>query len=183
MDDRNDRTKNKGYRLRCEVVDYLVKELKFDGYNGTSTPFYMGLFDNEQYAMATFDNNKFAICVRENETTKRSYDEHLLNVMNNEEVPNPNINTNEHIDKIDIFSMLHELGHRYNNLTKTYDNDYEESIIKLQTAYNRKLISKNDYFSSYRKIPQERDADLFACELMKNKSFMKKLCEYINNKK
>lgn len=183
MDDKNDRAMNKGYKLRCEVVDYLVKELKFNDYDGTSTPFYMGVLDTEQYAMATFDNNKFAICVRENETTKRSYDKHLLEVMNKEEVPEPNINVNEHIDKIDIFAMLHELGHRYNVLTKIYDNDYEESVIKLQTAYNRALISKNDYYTLYREIPQERDADLFACELMKNKSFMKKLCEYINNKK
>ena len=183
MNDKTDRNMNKGYELRCKVVDYLVKELKFDDYDGTSTPYHIGMSDEEHYAMVTFDDNNFAICVRANETTKRSYDEQLLKVMNNEEVPNLNINTNEHIDKIDIFAILHELGHRYYNLTKTYDNDYEKSVINLQVAYNRDLISKNDYHSSYRQIPQERDADLFACEMMKNKTFMKKLCKYINKQK
>lgn len=182
MDDKNDRTKNKGYRLRCEVVDYLVKELKFDGYNGTSTPFHMGLFDDNTYAMGVLDNNKFEICVRKSETTKRSYDEYLLSVMNNEEVPDPNINVNEHIDKIDIFAILHELGHRHCSLTKEYKNDYVDDVFELQREFTCGRISKNEYFKEYRYIPQERDADLFACTLMKNKSFMKKLCEYINEK-
>lgn len=174
--------KAKGFKLRCEVVDYLVKELKFNDFHGTTTPCSYGM-DEDLYAILTLFNDDFAICVRENEGIDKVYDDRLLKIMNEENVPDPNIITNKHIDKVDIFSILHELGHRHCSLTKEYKNDYVDDVFELQREFTAGRISKNEYFKEYRYIPQERDADLFACELMKNKTFMKKLCEYINNKK
>lgn len=172
---------DKGYKIRSEIVDYLVKELKFNDFHGTSTPYHVGV-RQDMYAMLTLTNGNFMICVRESEGVKRSYDKNLLDVMNEEEVPEPNIVPNEYVDKIDVFSMLHELGHRYYQLTKEYENDYDNDVLKLQEEYACGMIGRTNYFKKYRHIPQERDADLFACKLMKNKSFMKKLCKYINKK-
>lgn len=173
--------KNKGFEIRCELVDYLVKELKFVDYYGTTAPKKIGM-NKEMYAMLTLTNDEFMVCVRESENTNRSYDNNLLDVMNEENVPNPNIIENKHIDKIDIFAILHELGHRHNDLTKQYENDYIDDVLRLQEDFMDNSITKNEYYKQYRHIPQERDADLYACELMKNKSFMKKLCKYINEK-
>ena len=173
--------KNKGYELRCELVDYLVKELKFINYYGTTTPTDFNM-NKEMYAMLTLHNDEFMICVRENENTNRSYDNNILDVMNEENVPNPNIITNKHIDKIDIFAILHELGHRHNDLVKEYEKDYCDEIIRLQEDLIDRSIDESEYYKQYRRIPQERDADLYACNMMKNKAFMKKLCKYINEK-
>ena len=174
-------SKNEGYELRCELVDYLVKELKFINYHGAAAPKNIGM-NKEMYAMLTLNNDEFMICVRENENTNRSYDNDILNVMYEENVPNPNIITNKHIDKIDIFAILHELGHRYNDLTKEYETDYCDEVLRLQEDFVDRSIDESEYYKQYRHIPQERDADLFACNMMKNKSFMRKLCKYINEK-
>ena len=172
---------NKGFKLRSEIVDYLVKELKFIDYQGTTAPMDIGM-KQEMYAMLTLRNDDFMICVRESENTNRTYDNDILNVMNEENVPNPNIVTNKHIDKIDVFAILHELGHRHNNLIKEYETDYCDELLRLQEDFMDNSITESEYNQQYRHIPQERDADLFACELMKNESFMKKLCKYINEK-
>lgn len=173
--------KNKGFEIRCEMVDYLVKELKFVDYYGTTAPKKIGM-NKEMYAMLTLTNNEFMVCVRESENTNRSYDNNLLDVMNEENVPNPNIIENKHIDKIDIFAILHELGHRHYDLIKEYETDYCDELLRLQEDLADNSITESEYNQQYRHIPQERDADLFACEMMKNKSFMKKLCKYINEK-
>lgn len=173
--------KNKGFEIRCELVDYLVKELKFVDYYGTTAPKKIGM-NKEMYAMLTLTNNEFMVCVRESENTNRSYDNNLLDVMNEENVPNPNIIENKHIDKIDIFAILHELGHRHYDLTKQYEIDYCDELLRLQEDLADNSITESEYNQQYRRIPQERDADLFACGLMKNKTFMKKLCKYINEK-
>lgn len=175
------KNKIKGYKLRCEIVDYLVKELKFNDFHGTTTPVHYGM-DEDLYAMLTLSNDDFAICVRESEGVDKVYDDRLLKIMNEENVPDPNIITNKHIDKVDIFSILHELGHRHNDLTIEYERDYDEEVINLEMYLRQGLITENEMRRLYRRIPQERDADLYACTLMKNKSFMKKLCEYINEK-
>lgn len=173
--------KNKGFEIRCELVDYLVKELKFVDYYGTTAPKKIGM-NKEMYAMLTLTNDEFMVCVRESENTNRSYDNNLLDVMNEENVPNPNIIENKHIDKIDIFAILHELGHRHYDLIKEYETDYCDELLRLQEDLADNSITESEYNQQYRHIPQERDADLFACEMMKNKSFMKKLCKYINEK-
>lgn len=173
--------KNKGFEIRCELVDYLVKELKFVDYYGTIAPTHMNM-NKEMYAMCTLYNDEFIVCVRESETTNRKYDNDILNVMNEENVPTPNIIKNKHIDKIDIFAILHELGHRHYDLTKEYEIDYTDEVLRLQEDLMDKSITESEYNQQYRHIPQERDADLFACGLMKNKSFMRKLCDYINKK-
>lgn len=174
-----DNTKNKGYELRCEIVDYLVKELKFNDFHGTTTPCSYGM-NEDLYAMLTLHNDEFMICVRESKNMHKSYDNDISNVMYEENVPNPNIITNKHIDKIDIFAILHELGHRHYDLTKEYENDYCDDVLRLEEDLIDKSIDESEYHKQYRRIPQERDADLYACTLMKNKSFMKKLCKYIN---
>lgn len=173
--------KNKGFEIRCEMVDYLVKELKFVDYYGTTAPKKIGM-NKEMYAMLTLTNNEFIVCVRESETTNRKYDNDILNVMNEENVPNPNIIENKHIDKIDIFAILHELGHRHYDLIKEYETDYCDELLRLQEDLADNSITESEYNQQYRHIPQERDADLFACSIMKNKPFMKKLCDYINKK-
>lgn len=173
--------KNKGFEIRCELVDYLVKELKFNDFHGTTAPRYMDI-NEEMYAMLILRDDEFMICVRENENTNRTYDNILLDVMNEENVPEPNIVTNKHIDKIDVFAILHELGHRHYDLTKEYEKDYCDEILRLQEDLADNSITESEYNQQYRHIPQERDADLFACGLMKNKTFMKKLCDYINKK-
>lgn len=173
--------KNKGFQLRSEIVNYLVKELKFNDFRGTTTPVHYGM-DEDLYAILTLSNDDFAICVRENEGVKKVYDEKLSKIMNEENVPEPNIIENEYVDKVDIFSILHELGHRHNDLTKEYENDYDVEILTLEVYLKEGLITENEMRRLYRHIPQERDADLYACEMMKNKAFMKKLCKYINEK-
>ena len=173
--------KTKGYELRCEIVNYLVKELKFNDFHGTTTPVHYGM-DEDLYAILTLSNDGFAICVRANEDIEKVYDDRLLKIMNEENVPDPSIIKNNYIDKVDIFSMLHELGHRHNDLTKEYENDYDVEIIALEAYLRQGLITENEMRRLYRRIPQERDADLYACKLMKNKAFMKKLCKYINEK-
>ena len=171
--------KAKGFKLRCEIVDYLVKELKFNDFHGTTTPCSYGM-DEDLYAILTLSNDDFAICVRESEGVEKVYDDRLSKIMNEENVPDPNIITNKHIDKVDIFSILHELGHRHNDITKEYANDYDVEVINLEVYLKYGLITENEMRRLYRRIPQERDADLYACNMMKNKAFMKKLCEYIN---
>ena len=173
--------KAKGFKLRCEVVDYLVKELKFNDFHGTTTPVHYGM-DGDIYAIVTLSNDDFAICVRENEGIEKVYDDRLSKIMDEENVPDPNIIVNAYIDKEDIFSILHELGHRHNDLTIEYENDYDEEVINLEMYLRYGLITENEMRRLYRRIPQERDADLYACEMMKNKGFMKKLCKYINEK-
>lgn len=173
--------KAKGFKLRCEVVDYLVKELKFNDFHGTTTPVHYGM-DGDIYAILTLSNDDFAICVRETEGIAKVYDDKLSRIMNEENVPEPNVIANEYIDKVDIFSILHELGHRHNDLTKEYKNDYDVEVITLEAYLRQGLITENEMRRLYRRIPQERDADLYACEMMKNKAFMKKLCKYINEK-
>lgn len=175
------KNKIKGYELRCEVVDYLVKELKFNDFHGTTTPCSYGM-DEDLYAILTLSNDDFAICVRESEGVDKVYDDRLLKIMNEENVPDPNIITNKHIDKVDIFSILHELGHRHNDLTIEYENDYDEEVMNLEMYLRYGLITETEMRRLYRRIPQERDADLYACEMMKNKAFMKKLCKHINEK-
>ena len=41
--------KNNGFKLRCEIVDFLVKELKFNDFRGTTTPMHYGM-DEDLYA-------------------------------------------------------------------------------------------------------------------------------------
>lgn len=173
--------RDKGFKLRCEIVDYLVKELKFNNYYGTSTPCNYGM-DEDLYAIATLSDNDFVICVRESEGITKMYDDKLSKIMNEENVPDPSIIENEYVDKVDIFSILHELGHRHNDLTKEYENDYDDEILNLEMYLRYGLITENEMRRLYRRVPQERDADLYACEMMKNKAFMKKLCKYINEK-
>lgn len=173
--------KDKGFKLRSEIVDYLVKELKFNDFHGTSTPCNYGM-DEDLYAIVTLSDDDFVICVRESDGIEKVYDEKLLRIMDEENVPDPNIITNEYIDKVDIFSILHELGHRHNDLTKEYENDYDVEILTLEVYLKEGLITENEMRRLYRRVPQERDADLYACEMMKNKAFMKKLCKYINEK-
>lgn len=173
--------RDKGFKLRSEIVDYLVKELKFNDFHGTTTPVHYGM-DEDLYAILTLSNDDFAICVRESEGVKKIYDDRLSRIMNEENVPEPNIIKNAYVDKVDIFSILHELGHRHNDLTKEYENDYDVEILTLEVYLKEGLITENEMRRLYRRIPQERDADLYACALMKNKSFMKKLCEFINEK-
>lgn len=173
--------KAKGFKLRCEIVDYLVKELKFNDFHGTTTPCSYGM-DEDLYAILTLSNDDFAICVRESEGVDKVYDDRLLKIMNEENVPDPNIITNKHIDKVDIFSILHELGHRHNDLTIEYERDYDEEVINLEMYLRQGLITEDEMRRLYRRIPQERDADLYACNMMKNKGFMRKLCKYINEK-
>lgn len=173
--------KTKGYKLRCEIVDYLVKELKFNDFYGTTTPCSYGM-DEDLYAIVTLTDDDFVICVRESEPIEKVYDDKLSKIMNEENVPDPNIIANAYVDKVDIFSILHELGHRHNDLTKEYENDYDVEVINLEVYLKYGLITENEMRRLYRRIPQERDADLYACTLMKNKSFMKKLCKFINEK-
>ena len=173
--------KTKGFKLRCEIVDYLVKELKFNDFHGTTTPCSYGM-DEDLYAILTLSNDDFAICVRESEDIQKVYDDRLLKIMNEENVPDPNIITNKHIDKVDVFSILHELGHRHYDLTKEYENDYDVEVINLEVYLKYGLITEDEMRRLYRHIPQERDADLYACNMLKNKAFMKKLCKYINEK-
>lgn len=174
--------RDKGFKLRSEIVDYLVKELKFNDFHGTSTPCNYGM-DEDLYAITTLSDNDFVICVRESEGVKKIYDDKLSKIMNEENVPDPSIIENEYVDKVDIFSILHELGHRHNDLTKEYENDYDVEILTLEVYLKEGLITENEMRRLYRRVPQERDADLYACEMMKNKTFMKKLCEFINEKK
>lgn len=176
-----DNKKTQGFKLRCEIVDYLVKELKFNDFRGATTPVHYGV-DEDLYAILTLSNDDFAICVRESDGVKKFYDDKLSKIMNEENVPDPSIIENAYVDKVDIFSILHELGHRHNDLTKEYENDYDEEILTLEVYLREGLITENEMRRLYRRVPQERDADLYACTLMKNKSFMKKLCEYINEK-
>lgn len=176
-----DNKRDKGFKLRSEIVDYLVKELKFNDFHGTTTPVHYGM-DEDLYAILTLSNDDFVICVRESEGVKKVYDDKLSKIMNEENVPEPNIIENEYVDKVDIFSILHELGHRHNDLTKEYENDYDVEILTLEVYLKEGLITENEMRRLYRRVPQERDADLYACEMMKNKSFMKKLCEFINEK-
>lgn len=173
--------RDKGFKLRSEIVDYLVKELKFNDFHGTTTPVHYGM-DEDLYAILTLSNDDFVICVRESEGVKKVYDDKLSKIMNEENVPEPNIIENEYVDKVDIFSILHELGHRHNDLTKEYENDYDVEILTLEVYLKEGLITENEMRRLYRRVPQERDADLYACEMMKNKAFMKKLCKYINEK-
>ena len=174
--------KNNGFKLRCEIVDFLVKELKFNDFRGTTTPMRYGM-DEDLYAILTLSNDDFAICVRASEDITKVYDDRLSKIMDEENVPDPNIAENEYVDKVDIFSILHELGHRHNDLTIEYENDYDEEVMNLEMYLRYGLITETEMRRLYRRIPQERDADLYACKMMKDKSFMKKLCKYINNKK
>lgn len=62
--------KTKGYKLRCEIVDYLVKELKFNDFYGTTTPCSYGM-DEDLYAIVTLTDDDFVVCVRESEDIKK----------------------------------------------------------------------------------------------------------------
>lgn len=77
-----------------------------------------------------------------------------------------NLNASKYMfyDLLEVFNLLHEVGHSKQNDKSKYNKEY----IKYElTVFN----SYEEAYTSYRNLTLEKDADLFASEFIKNHKF------------
>lgn len=89
-----------------------------------------------------------------------------LNFMNDYLKNSLDLNPNKYMfyDFLEVFNLLHEIGHSLQNNKDKYNNEYK--IYKSKTYKNNK-----EAYTIYRNLTLEKDADLFASNFIKDHKF------------
>ncbi len=89
-----------------------------------------------------------------------------LNFMNDYLKNNLDLDPNKYMfyDFLEVFNLLHEIGHSLQNNKDKYNDEYK--IYKSKTYKNNK-----EAYTIYRNLTLEKDADLFASKFIKDHKF------------
>lgn len=120
----------------------------------------ISIIQGEQFSFYT-DTLGSIITIKE-EFKKDSW----LNFMNDYLKNNLDLNPNKYMfyDFLEVFNLLHEIGHSLQANKDKYNNEY--------IKYRSKTYKNNEEaYTIYRKLTLEKDADLFASEFIKDHKF------------
>lgn len=109
-----------------------------------------------------YNDNLGSVITVKGEFKKDSWRDFMYNYLRND----LDLDSNKYMlyDFLEVFNLLHEIGHSLQSSKDKYNNEYK--IYKNKTYKDNK-----EAYTIYRNLTLEKDADLFASNFIKNHKF------------